>query len=704
MNNLIHLSRAGVSILIETASQTPNIVHWGRALSGGLDEAELLLAIGEPTPHCDFDDPQRVGVWRENARGFLGAPTLIGSRAGLDFSQLFVLRETRRIDDYSVEFVSVDAEAELEVTFKVSLLESGLAQFEQSVTNLGLNEFILDSLVAWLPLPDYVNEQIDFTGRWMNERQMQRKQIQTGTWLREVREGRSGHDFTLVEFATANSATFDQGEVWGVSLAWSGNSRHMIERTPIGRTSIGAGELLLPAEVVLAQEETYVSPRVVAAYSNEGIDGASHRFHSQQRLRANHPTNVRPRPVTLNVWEAVYFDHDLTKLTDLARVAGEIGVERFVLDDGWFGSRRDDSSGLGDWTVSNDVWPNGLKPLIDVVKANGMEFGLWFEGEMVNPDSDLYREHPDWILQSGGRVSPTFRNQQVLDLAHEGAFAHVLGQVDALLSEYDIAYIKWDHNRVLTEAAHFGRPAVRKQVQAIYRLFDELKARHPKLEIESCASGGGRIDLEMLEHADRFWASDSNDALERQSINRNTSIVIAPELLGTHIGPTKAHSTGRTHSHTFRATTALWGHAGLEWDLTEASAEERKLLSSWISYYKEKRGLLHSGRTVRTEHADDSAYVHGVVAQDKSEAIFMVAQLQTSQFSRPSAIRLTGLDADALYEVRVVEPAGAAQFMQLKPPSWFAGVRLSGAALGSFGLKSGVLRPEQALLIEAKRI
>ena len=704
MANLIHLTRAGVSILVETSAATPNIVHWGRELKRDLVESEVVNAIGEPTPHCDFDDPQRVGLWRENARGFLGAPTVIGSRDGLDFSQLFVLRETRQIDDYTVEFVSVDAEAELEVVFKISLLESGLAEFEQSITNLGLNDFKLDSITAWLPLPDYVGEQIDFTGRWMNERQLQRKAIQTGTWLREVREGRTGHDFTLAEFAVAPGASFESGEVWAVSLAWSGNSRHMIERTPIGRTSIGAGELLLPGEVVLAKDETYCSPRIVAAYSTEGIDGASHRFHTQQRLRSNHPSNVRPRPVTLNVWEAVYFDHDLTKLTELAKVAGEIGVERFVLDDGWFGSRRDDTSGLGDWKVSADVWPNGLSPLIDAVKANGMEFGLWFEGEMVNPDSDLYREHPDWILQAAGRVSPTFRNQQVLDLAHEGAFNHVLDQVDAILSEYDIVYIKWDHNRVLTEAAHFGRPAVRKQVQAIYRLFDELKARHPKLEIESCASGGGRIDLEMLEHTDRFWTSDNNDALERQYINRNTSIVIAPELLGTHIGPTKAHSTGRTHSHTFRANTALWGHAGLEWNLTEATDAERKMLASWISFYKAKRSLLHSGRTVRAEHADSSAYLHGVVAQDKSEALFMLAQLRTSQFSRPNAIRLTGLDDYAIYEVKVVEPAGSAEFMQLKPPTWFAGVQLSGAALASFGLKSPVLRPEQALLIEVNRV
>lgn len=704
MAELFHLKRAGVSVLIETSAGTPNIAHWGQALNGRLDEESVLNAIQEPTPHCDFDDPQLVGLWRENSRGYLGAPTVIGSRDGLDFSQLFTLRDINQKSEFEIEFISIDADAELEVAANIALLPSGLLEVQQRITNLGLNNFKLDSLTTWLPLPDYVAEQVDFTGRWMNERQPQRKQIQTGTWLREGREGRSGHDFTLLECALASGTNFERGEIWAMSLAWSGNSRHLIERTPIGRTTIGAGELLLPGEVILGQEETYVAPRVIAAYSNEGIDGVSHRLHTQQRSRANHPTNIRPRPVTLNVWEAVYFDHDLEKLTELAKVAGEIGVERFVLDDGWFGSRRDDNSGLGDWVVSPEVWPNGLASLIDAVKANGMEFGLWFEGEMVNQDSDLFRQHPDWILQAGGRVPPTFRNQQVLDLAHEGAFNHVLSQVDAILNEYQIAYIKWDHNRVLTEAANFGRPAVRKQVEAIYRLFDQLKTRHPRLEIESCASGGGRIDLEMIEHTDRFWTSDNNDALERQNINRFTTIAIAPELLGTHIGPTKAHSSGRTHSHTFRATTALWGHAGLEWDLTEASEEERKLLASWISYYKEKRSLLHSGRTVRTEHAEPNAYVHGVVAQDKSEAIFMLAQLRPSQFSRPANIRITGLDADATYEVKVVEPAGAAQSMQIKPPTWFSGVRLTGQALASFGLRSPVLRPEQALLIEAKRI
>mgnify|MGYP000140203480 CR=1 FL=1 len=699
----IHLNRAGVSVIFDTSAGTPNILYWGSSVGdvGNLDD--FVRSQLDTAPPCDFDEPQVIGIWRENARGYLSRPTIIGSRNGADFSQKFDLRETKQHDAHSVEFFSVDAEAALEVCAKFELDEAGILKVTESITNLSIVEFTVESLTTFMPVADYVQESLDFTGRWLSERHLQRREIQTGFFSRESREGRTGHDYTLVQFAMTKNAGYQSGEVWGLSLAWSGNNQHVVERTAIGRTSLGAGELLLPGEVTLASNETYIAPTVWAVYSNEGIDGASARFHKSIRARANHPTNIRPRPITLNVWEAVYFDHDLAKLTALADEAQKIGVERFVLDDGWFGARRNDNAGLGDWVVSKDAWPNGLKPLIDIVRSRGMEFGLWFEGEMVNPDSDLYRAHPEWILQAGGRVPPEFRMQQVLDLSHPGAYEHVFNQTSAILSENDIAYIKWDHNRVLTEPAHLGKPAVRKQALALYRMFDELKAAHPGLEIESCASGGGRIDVEMIQHADRFWTSDNNDSLERQYIQRHTSIVIPPEMLGTHIGPTKAHSTGRTLSISFRAATALWGHAGLEWDLTTATEEEKAGLKGFIDYYKAKRALLHSGRSVRVDQSDEASWTHGVVAHDGSEALFAHVALKPSQFGRPNNIRLVGLDTHANYLVRTVEPAGAPTYTQIRGPKWTDGVVVSGALLERVGLKTPVLRPEQALLIEANR-
>jgi alpha-galactosidase len=628
---------------------------------------------------------------------------VLGHRGGQSWSQRFDIFETKSTS-HSLFVRSADVAAGLEITANLELTAQGILRFSQTLKNTGNGDFALEELTSWLPLPDQIRETLDFTGRWVKERQPQRREIQVGTWAREIREGRSGHDYTIVQLALTKDADYQRGKVYSLGLQWSGNTRHLVEKLSTGRTSIGAGELLLPGEVILQPGETYEAPTVAATYSSEGIDGITDRYYRWLRSRPNHPTNIRPRPLTLNVWEAVYFDHNLEKLIQLADVAKEIGVERFVLDDGWFGSRRNDRSGLGDWVVSKDVWPNGLKPLIEAITARGMEFGLWFEGEMVNPDSDLYRAHPDWILHVPGRIPPEGRFQQVLDLTNQGAYQHVLGQVDAILSEYNIAYIKWDHNRTLIEAAHLGRAAVSEQTKAIYRLFDELKARHPGLEIESCSSGGGRIDLGMATHVDRFWTSDCNDALERQYIQRYTQFAIPPEMLGSHIGPTHSHTTHRVHSLAFRAITALFGHAGLEWDITECTPEEREILKTWVAYYKANRELLHSGKMVRVEQPDDSSFVHGVVAFDRSKAIFALVTLQAIPIQTPSSLRFEGLDPVARYRVRLVEPAGSAQYVERQLPKWLSGVELTGAALERVGVRPPILAPENAILIEVEKI
>ncbi|CAB4627749.1 unannotated protein [freshwater metagenome] len=699
----VALNADGVQLIVALSSGTPVILHFGADLGSNLDVEQLNLASQEAVPHADLDDHINPGVWREDARGFHGRPSLLGHSTGQRWASLFTIKDVAKGSD-SIEIVCIDQTAALEVSVAYELANEGVLKVTQRVKNLSSEDYSVEELNAWLPLPDHATETMDFTGRWVKERQPQRREIQVGTWSREIREGRSGHDYTIVQLAMTPGANYQTGEVWSVGLQWSGNTRHLVEKLPTGRTSIGAGELLLPGEVILASGEEYVAPSLVVSYSAEGIDGITDRHYRWLRSRPNHPSVVRPRPLTLNVWEAVYFNHNLEKLTQLADVAQSIGVERFVLDDGWFGSRRNDQSGLGDWVVSKDVWPGGLKPLIDVVKSRGMEFGLWFEGEMVNPDSDLFREHPDWILQVEGRTPPKGRNQQVLDLTHHEAYDHVFGQVNALLSEYDIAYIKWDHNRTLTDAAHFGKAAVREQTKAIYRLFDELKLRHPGLEIESCSSGGGRIDLGMVNHADRFWTSDCNDALERQYIQRYTQYVIPPEMLGSHIGPTESHTTHRTHSLQFRAISALFGHAGLEWDLTQTTDEERAALKSWAQYYKSNRSLIHTGRMVRIEQSDDSAFVHGVVAQDKSRAIFALVALRAMPASTPNALRFEGLEAGASYRVKLVEPAGEANYIGRQSPKWFDGVVLTGAALARVGVRPPILAPENAVLIELERI
>lgn len=697
-SNLIHLASDQVSVLISLTDNQASIAYWGASIAKpeGNENANLFL---DSFNFNELDDPKSPGFWRENSRGWPGINSLLGHRNGKDFSPNFNIVDLSR-NNSTLEITAEDQYAKIRVRAKFELDSSGILQIENSVTNLSNENYQLNSLSTWLPIPNRATEVMSFTGRWVKERQMQRQGIPVGVFARESRDGRSGHDATITMLALTKNCNFQVGEVWSCGLAWSGNTRHQIEKLATGMQSIGAEELLLPGEIQLATGETYHSPTVIFGYSNCGIDGLSNQHYQWLRSRDKHPTRQKPRPITLNVWEAVYFDHDLTKLTQLADVAQEIGVERFVLDDGWFNLRRDDHAGLGDWWVDKTVWPDGLAELIQIVKSRKMEFGLWFEPEMVNPDSELYRNHPDWILQSGGRVPPEQRHQLVLNIAKREVYEYLFEKIDLLLTQYPIDYIKWDHNRVLIEPGFNDNAIVHEQTKAFYQLVDQLKAKHPGLEIESCASGGARIDLGAINHVDRFWTSDCNEALERNYIQRWTGIAIPPELLGTHIGPPKSHTTGRTHSLAFRAITALFGHAGIEWDITKASSTERDFLTSWVSYYKSNRDLLHSGKVVRVSQPDDAIWVHGVVNASQTKAIFSVAHLAAVSAIKPPLIQLAGLNPEFSYRVRIVQPAGPAETIQSKTPDWANGAVISGDVLLQHGLRGEKIQPENAYLIE----
>jgi alpha-galactosidase len=471
----------------------------------------------------------------------------------------------------------------------------------------------------------------------------------------------------------------------------------LAEHLADGRRYVQFGELLHPGELELAPGETYRTPTLIGTYSAEGLTPATWGFHRHVRSLPAHP--VRARPVLLNTWEAVDFDHANSPLQDLATVAAEVGIERFVLDDGWFRGRRNDRAGLGDWYVDEGVWPRGLHPLADHVRSLGLEFGLWFEPEMVNPDSDLARAHPDWILGQSGRWPAEERSQQTLDVANPGAFDYLLGRLDALIGEYQLDYIKWDHNRDIAEPVHSGILGVHRQTDAVYRLIDELRRRHPGLEIESCASGGARVDYGILARTDRVWTSDCNDALERQQIQRWTGLLVPPEMLGSHVGSPADHITGRRLSLAFRAGTTLFGHMGIEWDITKAGDEELAELTDWIALHKRLRPLLHGGTTVRIDHPDPSAYVHGVVAPGRDHAVFAYVQLAARPAKAPPAFRLAGLDPSRDYQVSVIGPETAVAGAVL--PRWVEKpFTVAGSVLTEVGLPAPGLRPASMLLVE----
>lgn len=694
----ISISGGGVQLIAEVIDGALVIHHWGGQVSFDAQQEAKALRVARTRTrgNSEFDQQPWPGIFHEHSRGFLGTPMLEGHREGRDWSSKFEVTSLTNSQS-ALAFIARDTHLELELAGEISIDLNGVLRWNYTLTNHG-DDYTLNSLRYWLPLPDRATEKMDFFGRWSNERQPQRSAIEVGTFSRESREGRSGHSFTIGLLAMEACANFSTGALWSVALAHSGNSIHQIERSYEGEQWLGAGEILFPGEVILKQGESYIAPALVASYSPNGLDGIAANHHRHLRSRSTHPK--RERPLTLNMWEAIYFDHSEDRVKRIVDVAAEVGIERVVLDDGWFGSRRHDRSGLGDWEISTEVWPHGLKPIADYVRSKGMEFGLWFEGEMVNPDSDLYRAHPEWVLSSSGRVPPLWRHELVLNLAHPEAFDYLFSKISTVIGDIGVSYIKWDHNRVLVDAGSEGRARYRDQVFAIYRFFDALKVAHPGLEIESCASGGARIDLGMVEHADRFWTSDNNDALSRQSIQRWSAQFIAPELLGTHIGPYPSHQSGRRTPLSMRAATALFGHSGVEWDITETSAEERALLRSWATFYKENRQWMHKASMVRIDHPDEAAYLYGVVSDDRSRALFTYAQLVPSSSSHPANMRFRGLDPERRYRITCVFPAGKPRLMAHAAPSWFEGVELSGSALQEVGITTPILEPENALLIE----
>ena len=718
----VHLAASGVSVLLDvTDGRVPAIAHWGRALGAlgpeGMDA--LCEATVPPVPQNLVDVPVRVGLLPQVSDGWLGRPGLAGSRPdGSGWTPRLITRGLRvdgtPLADAHAETGAAQVEIDLEdpeeglaVLLELELLPTGLLRLRARLTNTGTDPYRLDELTLSLPVPATADELLDFAGRWTKERTPQRRAFTVGTHLRENRRGRTGADSAHLLHAGRPGFGFREGEVWAVHTAFSGNHRHLAERTSSDQRLLGGGELLLPGEVALEQGGTYESPWLYASYG-DGLDQVAARFHRHLRSRPHH-VDAR-RPVTLNVWEAVYFDHDLERLTDLADRAAALGVERFVLDDGWFGSRRDDTSGLGDWVVSPEVWPDGLGPLVDHVRSHGMEFGIWFEPEMVSEDSDVARAHPEWIMApSPERMPLRSRNQQVLNLSIPEAYAHVRDQMLALLGAHEIGYIKWDQNRDLLESATraTGRAAVHDQTRAAYRLMDELRAAHPGLEIEACASGGARVDLGVLEHTDRVWVSDCIDPLERQQMHRWTSQLIPLELMGSHIASGRSHTTGRLHTLGFRAHSALMGHLGIEWDLAAASEEELAELTAWITLYKERRELLFTGDLVRADRGESPLWLQGVVSPDQGEALFALSAVGRADTAQHPRLVLPGLDPAAAYRVRALLPSGPPS--HLTAPPWLSlvleadGAVLPGAALAVAGLAAPLLDPEQGLLLSLTR-
>jgi alpha-galactosidase len=691
----------GFSVVIDTTTPSPTILHWGDDVGHDLTGVRAILEVA--ISHGTLDVVAPASITAEHGSGYPGRPGLEGFRpSGSGWAPRFRPRRVEKTAE-SLECVSIDGAEGLELRTTIRLEPSGLLRIRVAVQNTADTIYAVQALRVIVPLPTRASEALTFAGRWTNEYLPIRDSLHTGTLCVENRSGRTSHDRMPIAFVGTAAFGESSGEVWAAHLEWSGNSSLSIETAPTGQRTIAIEELLLPGEIVIQPGESYETPWVALAYSPHGTNGVSDAFHAELRSSSGHPSS--PRPVLLNIWEAVYFDHNLETLKALADRSAEIGVERFVVDDGWFHGRRNDRAGLGDWWVDEAVWPEGLWPIVNHVVERGMEFGLWFEPEMVNPDSDLFRAHPEWLL-TDQRYDPIFGRQQlVLDLGEPAVRAYLFDRISGLLGTYPIAYVKWDMNRVIVHGSHGGRAGVHEQTLGLYRLLDDLRETHPTVEFETCASGGGRIDLAMLRRTSRAWTSDCNDPLDRQRIQRGFTHLFPPEYMGAHIGGPVSHTTKRRHSLAFRAGTAFFGHLGIEWNVLNATTEDTAALANVIATHKRFRPLLHSGRSLRFDHPNPAVLAHGVVSNDQRESLISYALIATPESLVVEPLRLTGLDDDAQYRVELIDLVGPITGASRRQPEWTRdGATVSGRVLRTIGIRPPIIDAESMMLLHLSAV
>lgn len=497
-------------------------------------------------------------------------------------------------------------------------------------------------------------------GRWAGETQIAQETIQPGLKVVESRRGNtSAQANPWFAIDGPERATETSGRVWFGALAWSGNWRLTIEQTPHQQVRVTGGYNPFDFSYTLEPGESLETPAFYGGFSSRGFGEASRAFHQFQRQYIlPGGLSTKPRPVLYNSWEATEMHVDEPGQTELAKKAASLGVERFVMDDGWFGARNNDRAGLGDWTVNPKKFPQGLKPLIDNVKALGMDFGLWVEPEMVNPDSDLYRAHPDWAMHFEGRPRTPARNQLILNMARNDVKEHIFGVLDKLVSENDIAFLKWDMNRNASEPGWpEAAPDQQKKmwiqyVRNVYEIIDRLRAKHPRLEIESCSGGGGRIDLGVLGRVDQVWTSDNTDALDRLKIQEGYSYAYLPKAMMAWTTDVP-NFNGRSTPLQFRFAVAMQGSLGIGNNLNKWKDEDFALAKKMIAWYKQVRGSVQHGRQYRLVSPRDPAGFAATqyVAEDGSQAA-VFATLHSQQYGRNvPPLLLQGLDEKAIYKL-----------------------------------------------------
>lgn len=527
------------------------------------------------------------------------------------------------------------------------------------ITNKGEKPFkITRALSACVDFDTDKMDMITLNGSWARERAVERCRLHHGKQLVDSCKGESSHQNNPFVALCDNNADEDKGEVFGFNFVYSGNFYAQAEVTQHKKTRFIMGINPLDFEWLLEKGESFTCPEVVMVHSDEGIGKMSRTFHDLYRnnlIRGEYKD--KRRPILINNWEATYFNFDTDKLIDIAKEASKLGIEMLVMDDGWFGHRDSDNSSLGDWFVYEKKLKGGLKYLVDEVNKLGMKFGIWFEPEMISPDSELYKAHPDWAIQIKGRPLTLCREQYVLDYSRKEVRDHVYGMMKKILDSANIEYIKWDMNRQLTEVGSATLPAERQRelwhryVLGVYDLMDRLTTDYPHILLENCSGGGARFDPGMLYYSPQIWCSDDTDAIERLKIQHGTSMCYPCSAMGAHVSDCPNHTVGRNTPFKTRGHVAMVGTFGYELDVTRIPQEDRDAIPAQIEEFNKFNKLVRTGDHYRIGNMfeDNTWDAWEFVAKDKSEALFEFVQVLGRPNERSRRIKLKGLEADAYY-------------------------------------------------------
>ena len=653
-------------------------LYWG----GRLGPKDKIPAAHSYMEWASFDSsytttPQEYAGW---GAGLFTEPALKVSFA--DGNRDLVLHFVQATPNgaQSLEVVLKDISREVYVTLKYSIdADSGILSRSANIENREKQPIVVEQAAAaqWTLPPDRYTLSY-LTGRWAGEWTLNQEPIHPGARVIESRRGSTGHQanpwFAISRDASQKNAgpitaAEEYGEVWFGALAWSGSWRFTVEVNQLDFVRVTGGFNPFDFRYKLNPGEHLETPVFYGGYSDHGLGGASrvlHRFEIANVLP--HAPNPKPRPVIYNSWEATEFKVDEPGQVALAEKAASIGVERFVIDDGWFGQRKTDHAGLGDWYVNPEKFPNGLKPLIDKVRGLGMDFGLWVEPEMVNPDSDLYRKHPDWVLNFPGRPRSEQRNQLVLNLARSDVRDYVEGFLDKLLSENDIAFLKWDYNRNWSEPGWDQVPVDQQQrvyieyIRNLYAILSDLRKKHPNVDIESCSGGGGRVDLGILHYTDEVWPSDNTDPFDRLSMQDGFSYAYPPQIMMAWVTDSPHWLNGRSTSLTYRMLSSMQGSLGIGANLNHWTTEDFATAKRLIAAYHSVQPTIVRGDLYRLISPRDGSEMSATesVARDKNQAVVFAFTHSTQEGRGFPLLQLQGLDPDAEYQLTIIEGKGRA--------------------------------------------